>query len=179
MLKRIRLLLKETVVYTVCASLVSLPYYGTASAQTSSANVNMQSAAMAGREMQNSAISDLKGYVNKLGYGAKELVPQSVNGVNNGKGLTVEDVQKLMGIYKDNDEYRRQGNAYIVDLEKRSVNADSSDPEAAAYSVLKTVSDIRTEAFYKRPIRSGALLLQQSRCSEAGPLPKERHLAVG
>ena len=43
----------------------------------------------------------------------------------------------------------------------------------------KTVSDIRTEAFFKRPIRSGALLLQQSRCSEAGPLPKERHLAVG
>lgn len=77
---------------------------------------------MAGREMQNSAISDLKGYVNKLGYGAKDLVPQSVDGVNNGKGMTVEDVQKLMGIYKDNDEYRKQGNAYIVDLEKRSVN---------------------------------------------------------
>ena len=140
MLKRISLLLKETVVYTVCASLFSLPYYGTASAQTSSTNANMQSAAMAGREMQNSAISDLKGYVNKLGYGAKDLVPQSVNGVNNGKGMTVDDVQKLMGIYKDNDEYRKQGNSYIVDLEKRSVNADSSDPEAAAYSVLKTVS---------------------------------------
>lgn len=158
MLKRIRLLLKETVVYTVCASLVSLPYYGTASAQTSSANVNMQSAAMAGREMQNSAISDLKGYVNKLGYGAKELVPQSVNGVNNGKGLTVEDVQKLMGIYKDNDEYRRQGNAYIVDLEKRSVNADSSDPEAAAYSVLKTVS-----AFPKNQITDSDPIVQKTK----------------
>lgn len=158
MLKRIRLLLKETVIYTVCASLVSLPYYGTASAQSSSTNANMQNAAMAGREMQNSAISDLKGYVNKLGYGAKDLVPQSVDGVNNGKGMTVEDVQKLMGIYKDNDEYRKQGNAYIVDLEKRSVNADSSDPEAAAYSVLKTVS-----AFPKNQITDSDPIVQKTK----------------
>lgn len=158
MLKRISLLLKETVVYTVCASLFSLPYYGTASAQTSSTNANMQSAAMAGREMQNSAISDLKGYVNKLGYGAKDLVPQSVNGVNNGKGMTVDDVQKLMGIYKDNDEYRKQGNSYIVDLEKRSVNADSSDPEAAAYSVLKTVS-----AFPKNQITENDPIVQKTK----------------
>ena len=158
MLKRIRLLLKETVTYTVCASLVSLPYYGTASAQTSSTNANMQSAAMAGREMQNSAISDLKGYVNKLGYGAKDLVPQSVDGVNNGKGMTVEDIQKLMGIYKDNDEYRKQGNAYIVDLEKRSINADSSDPEAVAYSVLKTVS-----AFPKNQIADSDPIVQKTK----------------
>ncbi len=161
MLKRIRLLLKETVTYTVCASLVSLPYYGTASAQTSSTNANMQSAAMAGREMQNSAISDLKGYVNKLGYGAKDLVPQSVDGVNNGKGMTVEDIQKLMGIYKDNDEYRKQGNAYIVDLEKRSINADSSDPEAVAYSVLKTVS-----AFPKNQIADSDPIVQKRRLKD-------------
>lgn len=72
--------------------------------------------------------------------------------------MTVEDVQKLMGIYKDNDEYRKKGNAYIVDLEKRSVNADSSDPEAAAYSVLKTVS-----AFPKNQITENDPIVQKTK----------------
>lgn len=134
-----------------------MPYYSTAMAQTTT-DAHMLEAARSAQEMQNSAINDLRSNINKLGTGAKNLVPGSVNGTNNGNGMTVGDIQKLMGIYKDDKEYDKQGNAYISDLERRSLIAGSKDPEAAAYSVLKTVA-----AFPKNQIEENDPIVQKTK----------------
>lgn len=132
-LKVLKKVCRSSVIYAVCASLAALPYYGVANAATSA---DMKSAAQKAYDMKNAAISDALSGIQSMGTSAQDLAPRSTVDPA-GKGMSVSEVQELMGIQKKDSEYTKRGNARIVDLESRYKTAGADDPEAAAYGVLK------------------------------------------
>lgn len=161
MLGKLRRIFNSSVVYSACVSLIFLPYYVSAEAQSATTD-RMKGAARSAQEMQNSAISDLRGNINKLGLGAQQLVPNSLSSGTN-KGMTVEQIRGFGQMQKEDEQYQKRGNTYISDLEKRSLNAGVDDPEAVAYSVLKKVS-----SFPKNQINENDPIITKTRETIAG-----------
>lgn len=130
--------LTDTLIFAVSASLAALPWHGAARAETAP---ELKNAAKIAQQTGKQAASGIKNNMLQMGGDYKSLTPLHQK---DSASMTEDQVASLMGIYNYEDEYANKGESYKSDLYQRSLTADGSDPDAAAYSVINHVASIPT-----------------------------------